>query len=975
MNTDLPDSPALEALGQAFSANAAKQKRQQRELARPLGHALIERMEKSGRYRALVPLGHEMVDALWPANGGGDDAMRALQAKMDAISDHETQLRAEEMLARLGHMHQLAGIALRDFELAHTTTPKTAEAFLNGFGTGRPYTAAADAVAALNRPRIEFTFTAHPTNTNSESGMTAQRELGRALHELQRNPDIRAVGAALDHYIEAPLLPEREGMAPGFTVGDETSVMLTYLNNLYLDLDDVYASYDRALSSHKFRDTYHPEQLKLNLGLHSWGSSADKDGNGKVNADTTLYALAAHHQQILQRYHEALEKLPGFDDWKGRIDAARRVTSTALKEIEDHLKNGKGYLSEEEFDALSHQMQRVIAPLDAKQFEADLQAAYQQSKQPETLSLLRHVHTFGFSFGTLEYRETAEEFTRIMKALIPGYEKMDEKARCQALIERIENPSEQHDFFMAWEKLSGGCEGKPYSKEDVAPIAYQTRKRLQLARDFPHAIDNHVLAECQDRSNLLELLLLQHATEENGHHATLGIVPLFEDSDTLEKSPTILSEALNTPIYRQHLNEVAALHGGKPAQQIQLAHSDNARRNGLPAARGLIYQAHTQLRNSMDVYNNQHSDHVALQFYEGGSLSDSYRGGTRAISAAINEYGLHEFSKMTVQGGDLLNYFNLPHSTYRLLMRNFTHNAARLDRVDPNESAVARPGIARGYVHCIMDALIATKDEYKDKLFHAPIINRFLESVGFAEESKAGNIGSRAVARANGSKEVDVTNVRTIAFSEGFQHAGLNPSWLGSLELPALLKTNGIETESPAALKHFYDKVPFYKDTIDRMLFGLVRTDMSYLEERSGNHELMGRFRQEYEAAFKLCMETYTGKKLEHFTEGRALTPAEQHAMLIKEVYPHVADVFADQDRYTDLVRHVKRHWLKDDNGLEGTAAQDNFVQRTTLHNATDTIIHGRLPLIDDPTYATLYCAKHEIQRPWVTSPSRALAA
>lgn len=972
MSNDISEHAALDALVTVFGSSAATEKRQQRDLARPLGHAMVERMAQNSRYSTLAPLGHEMVDALWPANGGGDAAMTALQAKLDAIGDHETQLRAEEILARLGHMHQLAGIALRDVELAHATTKKTAEAFLDGFGTGRPYTSAHNAVAALNKPRIEFTFTAHPTNTNSISGMVAQRELGRALHALLSNPDADAVASALDQYIAAPLLPEREGMAPGFTVSDETSVMLGYLNNLYLDLDDVYASYDRALGKEKFTDTYQPEQLKLNLGIHSWGSSADKDGNGKVNADTTLYALAAHHQQILQRYHEALAPLLGFDDWKEKIDTARGVTSEAIRQIEAQLKDGKGYLSEDEFDSLSHTLQQAVAPLNAKQFEADLQASYQQSQQPEALSLLRHVRTFGFSFGTLEYRETAEEFTRVTEALIPGYDAMSEEARCAALTARLENPEQCRAFAAAWGQLGQEQAGKGYDKTSAAPIAYQTRKRLELARDFPHAIDNHVLAECQDRSNLLELLLLQHATEKNGQHATLGIVPLFEDSDTLEKSPLILKEALETPAYRQHLDAVAALQGAaQPAQQIQLAHSDNARRNGLPAARGLIFQAHEQLEAALKAHNLAGNDHVALQFYEGGSLSDSYRGGTRAVSAAINEYGLHGFSKMTVQGGDLLNYFNLPHSTYRLLMRNFTHNAARLDRVSP--AGVDAPARAPGYADGIMRALIATKDEYKDDLFHTPIINRFLESVGFADEAKAGNIGSRAVARANGSSEVDVTKVRTIAFSEGFQHAGLNPSWLGSLSLPALLKENHIPTDSPTALKHSYDHVPFFKDAVDRMLFGLVRTDMAYLEERSSNHPLMERFKQEYEAAFKLCMEAYTGKKLEHFTHGEPQTPSQQHALLIKEVYPHMADVFTDQDRYTALVRHVKGQWAG--NEADGKDATESFLQRTTLHNATDTVIHGRLPLIDDPTYATLYCAKQEIQRPWVTNPSRALAA
>ena len=339
----------------------------------------------------------------------------------------------------------------------------------------------------------------------------------------------------------------------------------------------------------------------------------------------------------------------------------------------------------------------------------------------------------------------------------------------------------------------------------------------------------------------------------------------------------------------------------------------------------------------------------------------------RAISAAINEYGLHDFAKMTVQGGDLLNYFNLPDSMYRVMMRNITHSAARLEA---GSKGVGREGP-------VIDALAATKDEY-GSLFESKAINDFAESIGFAEETKAGNTSSRASDRPNGpvvKAAVDVTKTRTISFSEGFQHAGLCPTWLGSLSLPGLLQQQGINTDSPRALQQYYRGSPVFKDVIDRMLFGLVRTDLPYLRERSGDHALMERFEQEYAQAFKLCMEAYTGKPLAHFTQGCELNPQQQHDMLLKEVYPHVADVFTDQDRFTDLARQMKRQW----SGQELPAGKDDAftpdLRPMLLHNAMDTVLHGRLPLIDDPTYATLYCRKHDIPRPHGPTGGAHLAA
>ncbi len=939
--------PSLTELARALGVDGQSPEFKQRPVAHALGNAMLASLTRNAPYAAQAQLGQQMLDAMFPEDEKQADArMRAVQAQLAELTDPAAQRVACDMLARLGHMHQMAGLIVRDLVLEAAPTRTTAQAFLDGkFGSNSlPYIHVDDAVASLNKPRLELTFTGHPTNTNCLSSMIAQREIGQALHDWRNGTatDV-AVKKALDQYANAPLLPERAGAMPGLTVRDETQTMLYFLNNAYSDIDTVYAGYDRALGE-KFPE-YDPSKLRLGLRYHSWGSSADKDGNANVNADTTLYALAAHYQQILLRYREDLSAIAGLDDWKEKIDHAQRVATGVQRAIEAQL-DEHGYLEEATFNGLRDQLREVVAPLDRDAFIAALE---QQPASPTVTSLIRHVHGFGFSFGTMEYRETSEEFERIVKALIPDYP-ADEQGRRDALSALLADPAKLAEFRGRFAVLGSSVEGKPFNKEDVAPIAYHTRKRLELARDFPQAIDNHVLAECQDASNLLELLLLQKSVASpNGTEPHLGIVPLFEDSGPLERAPDVLKAALSNPHYRHHVDQVAAVQHARPAQQMQLAHSDNARRNGLPAARGLIYRAHQQLRAAMADINAHSSRPVDLQFYEGGSLSDPYRGGVRAISAAINEYGLHDFAKMTVQGGDLLNYCNLPDSMYRFNMRNITHNAARLEANTSKSVSREEP---------VINALIDTKDDYK-ALFQSSEINDFAEAIGFAEETRAGNTSSRAGARPNGghaNPKVDVTKARTISFSEGFQHAGLTPTWVGSKTLPATLQQHGIASDSPRAMQQYYRGSPVFKDTTDRMLYGLVRSDMPYLDERSDSHPLMNsRLKQEYGTSFKLSMESYTGKPLAHFTKGRELSPKEQHDLLIDEVYPHVKDVFGDQDRFMALGRSMKR-WATD--------AEPNDLKPMLIHNALDTVLHGRMPLLDDPTYATLYCDRHGITRP-----------
>lgn len=998
MEQDRPIAPAgaLKQLAVAVGADGGTPASDQRSITHALCRALIRSSADLPPHRTMVTLAdgsrqpllaleRALLDAMWPdpkTFRPDADPLPALMEKLNGITDPAIQRSLAATHARFGHMHQMAGLLLRDFELEKSNRT-TAEGFLDGRPESNsatlPYTSAARAVAALNRPRFELTLTAHPTNTNTQASMTAQRELAKALSDWRTNPSARRdVRAALRAYAQTPLLPERTDARPGFTVLEEARTMLYHFNTLYEDLDRVYASYDAAMGK-RFDGmrsaAYQPETLKLNIGLNSWGSSGDKDGNKLVTADTTLYGLAQHYQQVLMRYRAELEQLPGsLDAWKDRIDAALTATHRVVTETETLLKQ-PGHLSEEQHDALRNALQGGVKDLDAKAFITDLEQAYQTAEgdaQPRTLNLLRHVRTFGMSFGTIEYRETAEEFHRIVTDLIPLYDQLDEPGRLQALTKAMSSETALDECRQRLAELSYAEDGKPYSKDDTGPIAYHTRKRLELAREFPEAIQNHVLAECQQASNLMELLLLQKLVTNGKNHAPkLGIIPLFEDSDTLQAAPAILRAAIEQPAYRQHLDRLAQERGSAAAQQVQLAHSDNARRNGLPAARGLIYRAHDELRQLFHATQPP----IQLQFYEGGSLSDSYRGGGRSPSAAINEFALHGFTKFTVQGGDMLNYLNIPDSAFRLFMRNISHNASRLDG-----HVISNPTGSMGNESPVIDALIATKDEYKQNFFYEsrdgdfvrdgdgnPIGNKatnaFLDANDFVRESSDGNASSRAGARTNGTAHADITTVRTIGLSEGTQHTGLNPSWIGSRTLADELKKRGINSESPTLLQQYYKRSPIFKDTVDRLLYGLLRTDIPYLDDHSGHHALVAeRLAPESTAALTLALEAYTGKPIQRLTHGRelaALSPDEQHQLLIDEVYPHVHDVLADQDRFIGVARQLKAHWTPDEK-------EDHGRLRMRLHNALDTIYHGRIPQIDDTTYATEYCRNHGIKRPHV---------
>ena len=980
----------VDTLGQAVGADGGKGAFKQHEIALAMVAALLDvAAKKDPRYTDThFPLeidgnpttAYDWLTALmnltWTSDSSpeADEKRQLMLSQMKTLRNvppHEWQNLCINFIARAGHLHQLAGLVARDNLLQQTNiehnAPSTVSAAISGQLSGRvgkAFNSAASAVAAFNTPQFEMTLTAHPTSTNSIPSMQAQRKLGIAIDAWRHDPDQREkVEDALREFAATPIIPMDGKAMRNIRVDEEADYMLYYLNNAFTDLDRVYASYDKALTA-KFpkpaeleadSDYYKPEELRLNVKFHSWGASGDKDGNDKVNGNTTLYGIAAHYDELLQHYQETLgglaHELPQLKEWYHHIAEARTVAHGYRQVIKMGLGGGKG-LTEETFDSIGADLSRVAAPLDAKKFEQELEQVYHATHIPAQkaalLGLMRKVHSFGFSFGEIEYRETAKEYTRLTEALIPGYEGMDEGARLHVLEQVLSNPPQAAELRQAFRELGEGGIGKPYSPEDIGPIAYHTRKRMELARDFPQVIQSHVLAECQQPSQMLEAVLLQHlSADAQGKRPSLSIIPLFEDGERLIAAPDFMKKIMESPVYQQHLKQVAAAHGwAKDTQQIQLAHSDNARRNGAPAARALIYRAHQKIRT---VYK-EYFPEVTLQFFQGLGWSDFFRGGVRAISATANQFGLHDFLKATYQGVDLLNYMNQPNSLFRVLTRNLTNSAV--------------PPLPKPYTEReenIVEAFNAAKTSYTDVFEEVAGkeggIDSFLESIGYNEQKAAGANGSRVPDRALGKEEsVNARKARTISYSEACQHAGIGLTWLGFEHIKNEFETRSLGV-NPLALNVLYETSPIMRDITDRALFGLVRSDLDYAAKLSGNHPLMAYFDREYRAAFKLCYEAYTGKVapvLEHTRDMRAV--------LIAEVYPHTADVFADQDHYLDVVRAAQQAWARPRDKEDPIKA----LQNRLLHNATDTVYHGRTLLVEDTAYAKPYCAQLKIARPHV---------
>ena len=579
------------------------------------------------------------------------------------------------------------------------------------------------------------------------------------------------------------------------------------------------------------------EELLVGILEESQKLSNDADtmrkGLAKVRKDLGIDQIQVELKAL---HNDGQENSEAFKQKKSALADKTAQYEAAVEKVMP----GSSALNER-MDRISKSLSQARSMLNEKDFKEKLLEAEQHAvgdEKKQLLELLRKVRWFGFNFSDIEYRETADEYVKVMGELIPNYGEMlpgERVKRLTALLDGEDAQGFADTRAKAQKFLDAGAPKGLADKDDNTSITYHTLKRMELARDFSDMIKNNVLAECGSRdedppdpeliksqgvANILEAQLLQRLVDKDGKKAMLGIVPLYEDYSTLENSSKIMEAAYSNPAYLRHLQDVAAFRGTGPTQQVQIAHSDNRRRVGSLAGTAYIHEAHEAIRAVNDAKG------ITTQFFEGGSMSDPFRNGVRAISAQVNAFGLHDFGKFTFQGRDLLQYFNHPGSNARFFVSHFVHPAAALEpgayqgpdgntlqgwvaphyrNINPEDPTPTRFEGGKKpdrYPNQIIQkvALAALKDtrtEYHEKDFTPSALGTLLSvlGLGYQREAAASNRGSRAAARTAFSSSgvstkigamiqpIALDKLRTIPFSMVPQQNRLNLAWVGGDKL------------------------------------------------------------------------------------------------------------------------------------------------------------------------------------------------
>ncbi|TGD90415.1 phosphoenolpyruvate carboxylase [Mycolicibacterium sp. CH28] len=687
----------------------------------------------------------------------------------------------------------------------------------------------ADTVAeALRGALVSPVITAHPTETRRRTVFDTQHRI-TALMRLRllgqsETDDGRPIETELRRQI-LTLWQTALIRLSRLKIQDEIEVGLRYYPAAFFEVIPKVNGALRAALRSRWPAAGLLDEPILRPG--SW-IGGDRDGNPNVTADvvrlatgSAAYTALAHYFAELTHLEQELSMsvrlvkttaelvaLAGACDEPARMDepyrrALRvvhaRLTATAL-EILDRIPE---HVLELGMPAYATPAE-LLADLDV--IDASLRGNGSALLADDRLARLREaVDVFGFHLSGLDMRQNSEVHEEVIAELLswagvhPDYASLPEPERVEVLVAEL-------------------ATRRPLVRDD-AELSELARKELDIVfaaaravRVFgDEAVPNYIISMCQSVSDMLEAaILLKEAglldVSGESAYAPVGIVPLFETIDDLQRGASILESVLDLPLYR------AMVHARGESQEVMLGYSDSNKDGGYLAANWALYRA------ELDLVESARKTGIRLRLFHGrgGTVG---RGGGPSYDAILAQPpgAVNGSLRLTEQGEVIAAKYAEPRIAHRNLE---TLLAATLESTLLDVEGL---GDVAGPAYEVLDDLAARAQRAYAELVH--------ETPGFVEYFKAStpvseigslNIGSRPTSR---KPTTSIADLRAIPWVLAWsQSRVMLPGWYGT---GTAFEQWIAETDGRLeVLQELYLKWPFFATVLSNMAQVLAKSDM-----------------------------------------------------------------------------------------------------------------------------------------------------
>ncbi|MBP7544981.1 MAG: phosphoenolpyruvate carboxylase, partial [Acidovorax sp.] len=433
-------------------------------------------------------------------------------------------------------------------------------------------------VETLAQSYVSPVLTAHPTEVQRQSILSAERDIAQLLTERDTIAErAQLYNSARDALTPRELARNEAQLRARVTqlwqtrllrysklsVSDEIENALSYYEATFLhEIPKIYASLEQELEC---------EPVASFLRMGQW-IGGDRDGNPNVTADTLQLALSRQSAVALRHYLHEVHLLGSELSLSARlVDVApqmqalaeRSPDTNAHREDEPYRRALTGMyarlavtlkeLGAEE--AAPHAVAPCQAYPDAQAFlqdlrtiEASLRAHHGAALVPQRLQpLIRAVEVFGFHLATVDLRQSSDQHEAVVAELLAtarihsDYAGLDEEARQTLLLRLLQDARPLRVVGASYSALAR-------SELAIFETAVQMLQRYGRA-----AIRHYIISHTETVSDLLEVLLLQkevgllRGTLDEAPVVDLIVVPLFETIEDLRNAAPIMRDFYALP--------------------------------------------------------------------------------------------------------------------------------------------------------------------------------------------------------------------------------------------------------------------------------------------------------------------------------------------------------------------------------------------------------------------------------------------
>ena len=703
----------------------------------------------------------------------------------------------------------------------------------------------ATVVDTLAKSFISPVLTAHPTEVQRQSILTAERRIAQLLAErddiLMRAQlynsakdaltprELTRVEAQLRACV-AQLWQTRLLRHSKLTVADEIENALSYYEATFLqEIPKIYEQLEQELGEKL------PEQSFLRMGQWIGG---DRDGNPFVTAESLELALSRQADVALRHYLREVHYLGGelslsanlvdiTPEMQALADASpdhnvhrsdepyRRALTGIYARLAATLKQLTGG------EAARHAVAPQNAYASADAFLTDLQIIddslsryHGDALAPQRLRpLMRAVRVFGFYLSTVDLRQSSDKHEEVVRELLSvakvelDYSLLEEDAKCALLVRLLEDARPL--------RVMGGDYGD-HTRSELA--IFETAKRLR-ERLGSEAIRHCIISHTETVSDLLEVLLLQkevgllRGTLQDGAQCDLIVVPLFETIEDLRNAAPIMRRYYQLP----GIAELVRKSGGE--QDIMLGYSDSNKDGGIFTSNWELYRAEIALVDLFDDLADHYGIRLRMFHGRGGTVG---RGGGPSYQAILAQPPgtVRGQIRLTEQGEVIASKYANPEIGRRNLE---TLVAATLEAtlLQPTKPAT------KAFLEAAAFLSEASMAAYRALVYETPgFTNYFFSSTPIREIAEL-NIGSRPASR---KATQAIEDLRAIPWGFSWGQCRLTlPGWYGfGSAIQAFIHRPGKDAKAQLALlQKMYRQWPFFRTLLSNMDMVLAKSDLN----------------------------------------------------------------------------------------------------------------------------------------------------